>query len=497
MSRLFGSALLLLALPLAGQSINNNQSCDIAVTPAATLLLPYFEVDVNAPVGTGETTLFTVTNTSRYPQIGRVTLWTDQAFPVLTFHLFLTGYDVQSINMFDVVVRGIVAHGAGVHTAQGSPVNTPGGALPFDNAANPNFVAEGELSASFTCAGLPVVLPDSMREANRRALTIGRGTCPSAIQIGGNHPGRAIGYATIDVVSHCSPHFSSGVQQGYFAGATAPLLFDNVLLGDYQHVGPKHDAFASTTHDALGNPMVHIRAVPEGGLSGAGGGEVVPTNLPFTFYDRYTPPTMRTADRRQPLPSTWVARFIEGGTGNFITDLEIWREGNGDLPTCATAQRDAHIMLTNLIRFDEHENARGLGGSLVCTTCAPSTVSLPATSRQPSNTSRFPTVDSLDLGGWLFLNLSSGASYVAVSGRNICSPTLSAQRPGFPSCIGLATPGMSGSHGTTQNWVTTSMFGRILRSHMAGNFNATALGNGCTPAPSGGAQIGPPAARNP
>src|SRR6266550_1707987 len=77
--------------------------------PAATLLLPYFEVDAYAPIGSGPTTLFTITNTSRYPQIAHVTLWTDWAFPVLGFNLFLTGYDVQAINLYDVIVRGIIA----------------------------------------------------------------------------------------------------------------------------------------------------------------------------------------------------------------------------------------------------------------------------------------------------------------------------------------------------------------------------------------------------
>src|SRR5690349_20124957 len=67
----------------AGQpaTTNNNDSCDIGVTPAATLLLPYFEVDTSAAAGAGTTTLFTITNTRRYPQIAHVTVWTDWSFP--------------------------------------------------------------------------------------------------------------------------------------------------------------------------------------------------------------------------------------------------------------------------------------------------------------------------------------------------------------------------------------------------------------------------------
>ena len=62
------------ALAQDPSSTNNADSCDIAVTPAATLLLPYFEVDTSAAVGAGANTLFTITNTSRYPQIAHVTV---------------------------------------------------------------------------------------------------------------------------------------------------------------------------------------------------------------------------------------------------------------------------------------------------------------------------------------------------------------------------------------------------------------------------------------
>src|SRR4051812_3393889 len=76
---------------------NNDDSCDIAALPAATLLLPYFEVDLDDL--DGETTLFTVTNVADRAQIVRVTLWTDYAYPVVSFDVYLTGYDVQAINL--------------------------------------------------------------------------------------------------------------------------------------------------------------------------------------------------------------------------------------------------------------------------------------------------------------------------------------------------------------------------------------------------------------
>src|SRR5476649_2327114 len=85
---------------------NNDDSCDIGTAPAATLLLPYFEVDATRG---GRTTIFSITNVSPYAQIAHVTLWTDWSFPVLDFNIFLTGYDVQPINLYDVIFNGLSA----------------------------------------------------------------------------------------------------------------------------------------------------------------------------------------------------------------------------------------------------------------------------------------------------------------------------------------------------------------------------------------------------
>lgn len=99
--------LLLLTLTAVAQerpaTIANDASCDIGNLPAATLLIPYFEVDVEAPANTARTTIFTVTNVTREAQIAKITLWTDLDYPILTFPLFLTGYDTTSINLYDVL----------------------------------------------------------------------------------------------------------------------------------------------------------------------------------------------------------------------------------------------------------------------------------------------------------------------------------------------------------------------------------------------------------
>src|SRR5687768_18492082 len=85
---------------------NNDDSCDLAVTPAATLLLPYFEVDLASPTPEARTTVFNVINVSPMRQIARATIWTDWAYPVLTFNIPLTGYDVEAVNLRELIARG-------------------------------------------------------------------------------------------------------------------------------------------------------------------------------------------------------------------------------------------------------------------------------------------------------------------------------------------------------------------------------------------------------
>jgi len=413
---------------------NNDDSCDIAVLPAATLLLPWFDVDINADLAVAKTTLFTVVNTSQRPQIARVTLWTDLAYPLMSFNLFLTGYDVEGVNLYDVIARGVLP-GA-------TNANSPGSrSLPND--ANPNF----RPGAAFSCSTAPPVpIPSNILTDIRVALTAG--VLPSCgAQVGAKHT-TAQGYVTIDVVADCN--LAVPTDPAYMSD----LLYDNVLTGDYLWVDPG----PITGNLAGGVPLVHIRAVPEGGLPGA----VVPTNLPYTFYDRYTPSDARTMDRRQPLPSTFMTRFIQGGPGTLNTELRIWREGvvapNASCRSYITNFGTA-MATTENIRFDEHENPTMLGGYIFEPPYLLGPIVLrPASSISTATGELPPLSTSGDLGGWLYLNLN-----------NKGSAAYSKARP-------------------SQNWVVTSM---SAEGRFQAAFDATMLGNGCTPAASNEQPIGP------
>ena len=92
----------------------------------------------------------------------------------------------------------------------------------------------------------------------------------------------------------------------------------------------------------------------------------------------------------------------------------------------------------------------------------------------------------------MYLDLSSGATD-AFPGQ--CHAALSAQRAGFGTCNHEAA-GSSGSRTTSQNWVITSMFGAAGSARLSVDFDAVALGNGCTPEAVPGTTIGPATQRD-
>ena len=403
---------------------NNDDSCDISTAPAATLLLPYFEVDLtNAQ---SENTLWTVTNVSNLPQIAHVTIWTDRSFPVLDFNIFLTGYDVQSISMFDIIANGIIA------PPNGTSSDTDEGARSALNTDNP-------LIDITNCDNLAVTIPATLLADLRSALTTGLYSACGTTRVGNiQADGRARGYVTVDVAESCSTDLPT--DPNYYL---TEILFDNVFVGDYQQVDRANNF-------AQGNPMVHIRAVPEGGDVGTTGTPGFETNFDRTFYSRYQP-LGGVADRRQPLPSTFAARWINGGTGQFNTSFKIWREGvSGPVLTCSAYPPNASLAITELVRFDEDENPTTFTPDVIISPVPPGGVALPETSLTSSaNTAIYPPNPGGDVAGWMYLNLDHGSPAGAVDAEI-----------------------------ASQNWVIVSM---RAEGRFSVDFDAAWLGNGCSP----------------
>jgi hypothetical protein len=352
---------------LRDATTDNNASCDISTSPAATLLLPYFEVDINSHVSKAANTIFSIINTSRAPQIARVTVWTDSGYPALWFNIFLTGYDVQSISLYDVLSRGVVP-------ATSNKIAT--GLRSSTNSDNPRLVSlEG-------CSASGGELAPEILATLQTVLTTGTAESAGACRVGSQHA-NAEGYVTVDLVNSCSS--LSPLDMSYYSQV---LAYDNVLTGDYERINPDQ----TTGNFAGGNPLVHIKAIPEGGAATAA------TPLPFTFYDRYTPPGARKIDRRQPLPSSFAARFIQGGKAQFYTDFVMWREGAAPgAASCTTA--NAVMTMDSAVRFDEDENPT--------VNAAPNTA--PASAAVPTTSAMFPPLTGYTVTGWMLVNLDNKA----------------------------------------------------------------------------------------
>lgn len=431
---------------------NNDDTCDIGHAPAATLLLPYFEVETSAR---NVDTFFTIVNTSYLPQIAHVTVWTDWSMPILDFNVFLTGYDVQSLSLYDIIVNGIIAPTNPNLTAGGtSSTTTPGSASALNNA-NPNISLVG-------CANLPGFIPANLRAAIQAALTDGTPSavlgCTGTARIGsaaGTHPSAttAVGYVTIDVTSVCSTTLPNSLT--YF---TTEILFDNVFTGDYQVINK-----ATGNNFTGANPLVHIRAVPEGGRAGfpLTGAQ---TNFPRTFYARYTNTAVaaNNTDRRQPLPSVWAARWIQGGAAAQNTNVKMWREGVTGLTTCATASSNASLSIAEVVRFDARENPTTYAAGIIISPSVPVTVVTDEADKFATSSTSFPPLStSGDDNGWMYMNL------------DLVAP----QEPFGASDTTLHPAFVAAS----QSWVTVEMTGSGSTAGLfAGEFDATWLGNGCS-----------------
>jgi hypothetical protein len=416
---------------------NNDDSCDISVAPAATLLLPYFEVSED-PVG--ENTLFTITNVSQYPAIAHVVLWTDFSYPVIDFNIYLTGFDVQSISLYDLIWRepnGVIAPASG-------PKEIGTGTIPSTGTGTGDFdeIEPGSGLLLGNCGTLTGNIPDFYQTRMQTAFTLGTvagvpgdAEFTACANVGNVHE-NAVGYATIDVVNLCTTSLpTDGVP--YFA---TEIRFDNVLIGDYQQVN-------SGQNFAQGNPMVHIRAIPE--LNGNPG--INPTNFDRTFYSRYQDGDV--IDRRQPLPSTFAARWINGGSGFFETSFKIWREGVNEGTDCDTVEENGVLVIEETVVFDEHENGEGNAPeeSDISPVIGPGVATLPETSLTPiePGSDVFPqTIVSSTTAGWVYMNLHNPADPDAIDG--------------IP----------------TQNWVVVSM---RAEGRYSVDFDAAWLGNGCSP----------------
>ncbi len=287
------------ATPVAAQPFGAGE-CTIGPGLAATLLFPYFEVDLVDPLGVG--TLIAVNNGLIVPTMARVVLWTDWGVPTLAFDLYLPPFAVETINIIDLL-NGII----------------------------PSTGVGADLTGFDFCDALPPFHLNPALSVNESAQLIADHTGqsgPLAFDCAGSpHPDQiARGYITVDVVDECSgvegflPNFTP-VNSGfpYFAeggGGDGIAIASNRLWGDIIYVD-------FSDNSAQGSEAIPIWANPD---------KFTDTDI-FTFYGRFSGWDGR--DERVPLPSIWDQRFLNGGPFAGGADLIVWRDTGAPLETAA------------------------------------------------------------------------------------------------------------------------------------------------------------------
>jgi hypothetical protein len=350
----------------------------IANEPAASLLLPYFEVSLPKKIGgkpKGTTTVFTIRNADNDGVLARVNLWSDLGVPVSFFHVYLTGYDEQTLDLSEVL--------AGRLPQTASAGQDPG------NQISPQGNVSGLDINYASCAPFlpPAELPVESIEHLRAAFT-GQPSAVFGDQCLGRDYGEkkpiARGYVTVDTVNSCSFLFPG--TPGYFDTTTTD---QNVLFGDW---------FIADKKGVFGDALVHLRADPA---------EFAVGN--YTFYARQVDGL--AIDHRQPLATNYGARFANDPKDPLFprgSEAIVWRDPKtlSQAPfDCASAPPFYPLNQEQIVVFDDEENAEAPQLPPVPPLPPESILPFPAaTQRVRLGTPEFPISFAR---GWVYLNLNS------------------------------------------------------------------------------------------
>jgi hypothetical protein len=347
--------------------------------PAATLLLPYFEVDLDDP--NGVTTLMSINNASATAILAHVVLWTDLSVHILDFNVYLTGYDVQSINLRDILVDGNL------------PVTASAGQDPGDTIS-PKGPASQDINFA-TCNGILAydnpALSDDYIDHVQLMLT-GQGSPYFGFNgaCGGYDHGDRIarGYVTVDTVNACNTTFPS--DPGYF-GPGGFVTNQNVLWGDYFYVNAGENF-------AQGETLVHVEANDQLGAAN------------YTFYYRYSALNgVPGGDQREGLGNIFAVRYLNGGAFDGGSSLLTWRDSKRNITqfNCNLGFPAPFPLGQNdVVVFDEEENFETPEGCTI-SPCPTEEGLIPfpfEAQRTDVGSAALPS--SYDFG-WIFLNLNS------------------------------------------------------------------------------------------
>ena len=432
-------------------------TCTIDQRPAATLLVPYFQVHLNADgsVDTSSTrtdTLITVVNASSRATLAHVVIWNRRSVPLLDFNIALTGFDIVGWSMEDVLTGTIPStpdNGSfeGKDVCQRNPsakvYPNSSGFLRFipanDTTGQDNSQATTQYNTPAFGPDFAADLADALDyDSNDDCDTDSPDGSITGSSVAGN--GNLSGYVTIDMANFCS--LSNPSESAYWDQDAAG--WENNLFGDYIIV-------SNSGIPTLGASTVQIEAAldvivaaegrffyvglvddPAEIFEGAPQGDTWPVR---TFYARYwedsnglnfgdtgvinnggEPAYMKAVfpavngtwgDQREPLGVRYGVRYLNDGT--LTSNLRVWRASSDDLSDLtghSCTDKESAILATV---FDSDEGTQQING---CPSPCPKT-----TLNFPYETQRtgVDQIGALNVNGWAYLNFIGGEVNVSTT----------------------------------------------------------------------------------
>jgi len=364
-------ALLLVVLASAGTA--GASVCAVDFAPAATLLLPYFEVDIDDPGGVD--TFFTVNNASASAALVHVIVWTDMSVEALDFNIYLTGYDMQTVSLGLIIRDGIL------------PRTASAGQDPTDTISPQGYYSQDINFAS--CNGIfPYTNPalDEDFLAHLQSILTGG---PSAIYggyCGGFDHGDNIarGYVTMDDMVACT--LLTPCDEGYFPGAGG---YRNLLWGSWWMIDGNNNF-------AQGDNLV--------GLEAFGPNDPTPVGLAVngTFWQRCFAGRPGN-DRRESLGTIYGSVYFNNAAFEGGAEVLVWRDSlRPSTPgfRCSSGPSWFPLDQRRVIAFDEQENP----DEPFCTVspCPEEDLLFPIETQRVS----LSTLELSSESGWIYLDLN-------------------------------------------------------------------------------------------
>ena len=366
-------------------------TCTTDTRPAATLLVPWFQVTFNSDgtaSGTGAAaldTFVTIGNASSAPTIAHVSVYNDRSVLVLDFNVALTGFDIQAMQMSRILSGNLPITPVNTsHAAVSADVcqrNTAAAVYPNPNGylrvrpLNPATSSDNTIATALypnpafaVGSAFQLQTLDSLDETSD---SLGCST-PNGVFSGLIH-----GYITIDHANYCN--LSDPTDPNYYAFDAIGM--ENNLWGEILYTsGTGLTTYAMNTVSIEADRAFSL---PTGVGTVTGGGQFTQTAAvrTRTFYARYWSPTTETecgnctgtlasgnnlslnapwdtgfGDEREPLGLKYAARWFETGAGGISTRWTVWRASAGSLTNLTGGGCTAVEPVPSIVFYDEDEN---------------------------------------------------------------------------------------------------------------------------------------------